>query len=139
MSTLSEVRAALAQTIRNGVDVTLQAYAYMEDVGDLPAILIEPGDIDYEIEFRRGMVMVPFSIFVLTPRNSDSGGQPLLDELIDWDGANSILRTLHEHSDLGLGDVDSTVLKVTGYGGRFQWYAQPHTGAIVKLRVFVSR
>lgn len=127
----------MARTIDNHTSMELFTYALVEDMGNLPAVIIEPVEADFQEAMQRGMDTWDFNIYVLTSRAANSEtGQAVLDQLVSGAGPNSIREILHEHSELGLGEsTDATVYKLLGYGGSFTWAKVPHVGAVLKVRV----
>jgi hypothetical protein len=136
MSSLTTIRAAIARTIDTHTSMELFVYALVEDMGMLPAIIVEPVFADFEEAMGRGMDTWDFNIYILTSRAADSAnGQQLLDQLVSGAGPNSIRQILYEHADLGLQDTDAAAYALKGYGGSFDWAKVPHVGAVLKVRV----
>lgn len=139
MASLSEIRDALAKTIRAHVDKPLHAYATVEEMVNVPCVMIEPFRADFEGAFQRGMHTWDLYVYVLGPRAPGSGvGQELLDQLVSGSGPNSVVQILDEHPDLGLAGVDAQCHGLKGYGGMFEWAKVPHVGAILQVRVVVD-
>lgn len=142
-STLTEIREALARTIENGVETSVNVYSQVADAGELPAVIIEPAKADFEGAFQRGLDNWIFNLYVLVPHVDASASQDMLDVLIIGSGESSIRQAVYNQPDLGLtgpddSDVDAEVFEVTAYGGMFEWAKIPHIGAILKVRVRVS-
>jgi hypothetical protein len=136
MSGLAEIQAALATTIRTYSNVDLFVYDGVEDMGNLPAIIVEPLEIDYEGAFARGMHTYEFNVFVLVGRNVASVGNNILNRMVSGTGNDSIYSIIEDHPDLGLGgSTTAQVYMMKGYGGSFDWAKISHTGAVLKVRV----
>lgn len=135
MASLVAIRQALAHTIKSYAATELNTYATVNDMVDVPAIIIEPLNADYTVAFQRGSDTWEFHIFVLVGRGSEGEAQNLLDELITGAGPNSIREILYDHDDLGLPDTTATVHSMRGYGGSFEIAKIPHIGAVLKVRV----
>ncbi len=138
MASLSEIRTGIARTIDNHTDIELFTYDQVEDLGNLPAVIVEPITADFEGAFDRGLDEWDFNLYVLVGRADVTSGQDILDALVSGSGPNSIRRILHEHSDLGLvtdSTVDAQCYAMRGYGGKFEWYDVPHIGAILRVLV----
>lgn len=138
MAGLAEVQKALAYTIRTYSNVDLFVYDGVEDMGNLPAIIVEPLEIDYEGAFARGMHTYEFNVFVLVGRNVASIGNSILNRMCSGVGDDSIYQIIEDHADLGLADTTAQVYMMKGYGGSFDWAKVSHTGAVLKVRVHTS-
>ena len=55
MASLEQIREALAATIRANTNEIMSVYPYVQDIGEPPAVLIEPEKLDTEGSFGRGM------------------------------------------------------------------------------------
>lgn len=138
-ATLTDIRNAMATTLKNSINIRINTYAVVEDVGDLPAIVIEPYTANFEGAFQKGWDTWDFNLYVLVSRADAVSAQKLLDQLLSGHGENSIREVLHGCPDLGLSDpVDTTVYEMKGYGGAFTWYGVPHIGAILRARVRIQ-
>lgn len=137
MASLSQIREGLRTTIKSNVNTNLHVYNLVEDMGQLPAVIIEPVSSDFDEAMQRGMDVWDFNLFVLVSRAvSSAHGQTLLDQLISGAGVNSIREILYQHSDLGLSDgTDAHVYQVKAYGGSFDWAKVAHVGAVIKVMV----
>lgn len=140
MASLTEIRNALAQIIIDNVETHVNVYSLVEDQGRLPAVMIEPVEVDYIESMQRGQDTWDFNIFVLVGRSgTTSGAQGLLDTLVASRGPNSIPDAINSNPTLGLDDsVDAIVYQLKGYGGKFDWQANKHVGAVLKLRVITD-
>ncbi|MFD8117091.1 hypothetical protein [Streptomyces microflavus] len=136
MATLSEIRKALAETIRASVSTEIHDYAEVPDVLRLPAIVVRPVSGDFTGAFQRGLDTWQFDVFVLVARMNGETQQELLDEFLTGSGPNSIREAVYENPTLGREDViDAMVKKMHGYGGTFQAAHVNHTGAILNVTV----
>lgn len=141
MATLSEIRNALARTIKTGVDKPLHVYETTEEIVNVPCIMIEPFKADFEGAFQRGMHTWEFYVFVLASRAPGSAtGQKLLDQMVSGSGPNSVVQILDANSKLGglHGVNDAACYGMKGYGGSFDWAKVAHVGAILQVRVLID-
>ncbi|AEV52067.1 hypothetical protein [Rhodococcus phage REQ1] len=139
MTTLSEIRDALAKTIKAGVDKPLHAYETVEEIVNVPCIMIEPFNADFEGAFQAGMHTWEFYVFVLASRAAGSAtGQKLVDQMVSGTGPNSVAQILNENYTLGLNGVEAQCYGMKGYGGSFDWAKVAHVGAILQVRVTVD-
>jgi hypothetical protein len=136
--TLWELRKAVKTTIANYCTVPLNQYGVVEDMGETPAVIVEPRSADYEGAFGGRSDVWSFNLFVVVARTDADSNYAELDELISGSGDGSIVTALRDHSDLGIDGVTATVKSMTGYGGSFQWYGEPHTGAILRVEILVD-
>lgn len=135
MSSLSQIRTALAETISEGVDSELLTYDTVPDVAQLPAAVIRPRDCNFAKAFNRGLDEWDFDIFVLVGRTDTQGGQEQLDGFIAGAGPDSIREVLFNNPTMGLADSDAFVKGMSGYGGEFNTARITHVGAILKVVV----
>lgn len=135
MSTLTQIRRALATTISDGVASEVFDYAHVADVQQLPAVVIIPEEADFSGAFQRGLDEWKIDVYVLVPRTETVNAQEELDEYITGSGPESIRQVIYNNPTLGLADTDAYVLGVKGYGGEFQSARVPHIGAVLKVCV----
>lgn len=117
--TLTEIREALAATIRAGIDRQTNVYAY--PVGDpkLPCITVEPdtGDyVDYWVSFGAGGLAAVRLALVLEPGGNDpvSAGMRLDDYLSAGTGnGSSVIDAVLADRTLGLAGCDCIVTSVS--------------------------
>ncbi len=144
MTSIGQVRQALANTITAGVDISayntgLYAYGQVVEAITLPAVVIEPSSADFQVTLSRGMDTFDFNLFVLVSRADPQSSQVLLDDLISGTGVGSIRRALEDKPDLGLdGPINVVVHSMKGYGGSLEGYNVPHIGAVIQCCVYVS-
>lgn len=136
MSSLEQIRDALKSTIDGETAVELNVYDLVEDMGSLPAVIIEPNTCDFDGAMGRGMDVWDFNIYILVTRGaSSSNGQELLDKLVSGAGPNSIRQILYENENLGLSDTTAHCYMMRAYGGSFDWARVEHVGAVLKVTV----
>lgn len=138
---LEAIREALANTIRAGVALNLSVYPFAEDVGSLPAVIIEPEDAEWKGAFHNGHEEWEFNIWVLVSRAPNPRmAQKVLDQLLSGTGPNSIRRAVADDKYLGNPDNISGayISRMSGYGGKFKWFDVPHVGAALKATVIVN-
>lgn len=137
MSSISEIRQAIARTVDNYSEMEIYCYPEVRDSGHMPCIMLEPVGADFLMTMGAAMDEWEVNMFVLTSRAVGTNeAQDTLDELCTGSGPNSIRQILYEHSDVGLSDDTTvTVAMLRGYGGSFEWAKTSHVGAILKLIV----
>lgn len=136
VASLTRIREALRDTIKGQTVAEIEVYDLVEDMGEVPCVIIEPDTADFEGAMNRGMDVWDFTLYVLTSRNVDSAnGQELLDKLVSGAGEDSIRQILFENSTLGLTSTDAHCYALKGYGGKFDWARVPHVGAVLKVTV----
>lgn len=145
MSTLAQIRTAIADTIREYLEPTgqdLHCLPYVEGSVGLPCVMVMPGGGgrdnkagDFAMAMDRGTEKWSFQLLVLCPRTDEEDGQRMLDLLIDKEGEFSIRQALWNTPDVGLGDVDVMVTGVTEYHGQYDMVREPHVGAALQIKV----
>jgi len=142
VSDLADIRQGLIDTICNYVDADLYGYSYMEDVVNLPAVLVKPGGGgrddkagDFTVTMQRGTEIWSFQLIILCQRGHPEAGQRQLDEFISKTGVNSIRQAIWDTPDLGLGDVDAMVTGVSDYGAEWKSANVDNVGAAVLVKV----
>lgn len=132
-SSLTDIRVALKQTM---AQAGLEVYDTVTDVVNTPAVVIEPGKIDFTNSFHQGGDTYNMNLYVLVANTDPRNAQQLLDQYVTGKGPKSIRDFLWQNSTLGLSDVDSVVTQMDGYGGKFQDSGFQMIGA--RLRVVVT-
>lgn len=139
MASLSAIRAGLATTIQNGVEGDLFTYDTLPDNPQLPCVLVEPADADFEGAMTRGMDTWFFHLYVLCSRGDSAASQQELDTFISGSGPNSIRRVLYGRPDLNLDDgTDASVQGMFGYGGKLESVGVSVTGAVLRVKVITD-
>jgi len=140
MASLTNIRNALKKTIDKQTKVELTVYDYVEDFGQVPAVIVEPVSSDFDGSMQRGTDTWDFNLYVLTSRAASSrNGQELLDQLVSGSGDNSIRQIIDENENLGLGESTTAHLyMMKAYGGSFEWAKIPHVGAVLKVKVITD-
>lgn len=137
MPTLSQLKTAVAATVQANVATELYAYDTIQDVAQLPAIMVLPDSTNYMVSAGNSSAPLLY-IYVLCPRNDTSAGQAMLDGFVADSGPDSIPRAVNDHGDLGLSNCVATVYSMHGYGGSFVAAGIPHVGAILKCAVLLD-
>lgn len=140
MATLEQIRNGIKETIQNNTSFDLSAYDYVTDIGEVPAIIVEPEKTDFEGAFGRGMYVWTLRIYVLASRGpSSEHGQYVLDQMLDYGNDDGIPKILFDHPDIGLSDgTTCDLVQMFGYGGEFAWSKIPHVGAILRVKVITD-
>lgn len=140
MPTLSEIRAAIDNTLQNNID-GLRGYNDVASVIQVPAVVVTPArdTADFNGAMGRGLDIWRFDLYVLVQLGEPSAAQAALDKYLSGSGDRSIRKVIYEHADLGLGDeTDAHVEGIRDYGGKFQTSRVDHIGAIVRVTVRTS-
>lgn len=145
MSTLAQIRAGLADTVRSHVEangIDLYCYPYVKGVDTLPCMLVMPGGGgrdnkagDFTMTMSRGTEKWSFQLLILCARVDEDSGQQELDKFIDKEGVASVRQAIWDKPDLGLGDVDAMVTGVAEYHGEYDMVRVPHVGAALQVQV----
>lgn len=136
MSTVSQVRTAIAATVR-AVVPDMVCYHAVPDVMQVPALVVRPGKCDYVVGMGHCQDWT-YELYVLVTRTEATANQDQLDQYISALGSNSVVAALRATPGLGLADVDATVLSMSSYGGSWESARVPHIGAQLTLRVLVT-
>lgn len=147
MSTLEQIRAGLADTVREYVSqadppIDLYCYPYVKGSVNLPCLLVMPGGGgrdnragNFTMTMARGTEVWSFQLLVLCARTDEDSGQQLLDQFIDKEGQYSVRQAIWNTSDLGLGDVDAMVTAISEYHGEYSMVKVDHVGAALQVKV----
>lgn len=136
MATITEIRNALASTIEDGLEAEVFAYARVQDVLNLPAIVVIPGKADFTGAFQRGTDEWQFDVFILVSRSDTDTGQERLDDFVTGGGPDSIREAVYNTPGLGLASFcDAFVRGMSAYGGEWDVARVNHVGAILKVVV----
>lgn len=129
----------MAATIKSGVAADpFFTYDTLPDNPQLPCVIVEPADANFEGAMTRGMDTWYFHLYVLCARNDTAASQAQLDEFICGSGVNSIRRALYVSPDLGLGDTDAEVQGMFGYGGQLETVKVSVAGAALRVKVITD-
>lgn len=137
MATLAAIRTALAETAKAGVASQLFAYDKMPDSPQLPALIVEPTDVDFAAALSQQDCWY-FNVYVLCARTDSTVAQTVLDGFLSGGGPDSVRRAIYEREDLGLPNTTATVLGMTGYGGNFEGNRLNLVGALLRVRVYTD-
>lgn len=136
MASIENIRQAIADTITAGASDEVFVYATVEDMTQVPAVIVEPATADFDTTFGASMDDWIFNVFVMCSRAYLPTGTNQLDGFCQGWGPNSVRRIIFETPDLGLpDDTDATVTGLRGYGGQWQTASIPHVGAILRVCV----
>lgn len=114
----------------------------MDDVKNLPAVLVKPGGggrddkaADFTSTMARGTEVWTFQLILLCQRGHAEAGQKQLDEFISKTGPNSARQAIWNTPDLGLGDVDAMVTGISDYAAEWKSANIENVGAAVLVKV----
>lgn len=103
MSSLAELRAAIAGAVHGKGDPPLHGYAYSPSDVITPAAVVEPEEVDWDAApatFRRGNEEWEFSVFVLIAPTDAAGADAQRDAF--FDRSSNDLRDAIEEADSAL-------------------------------------
>lgn len=134
MSSLREIRTALRATISQA---DLNVYRAVPDVTNTPAAVVLPSNADYTGAMGMGGDEYYIDIAILVAALNIADAQDVLDDYVTGQGPKSVREFIYRNSNLGLDDVDCTVVGFKGYNGSFENAMTQSIGAILKVRVLV--
>lgn len=137
MSSLKEIREAITWAVARGTQMELHTYPRVQELGELPAVIVSPAGADFMGTMGMGTVTWKIDVFVIVDQNVDADyGQEILDDLIAPFGPNSIPAILFPDDSLGLGEeTDAVCTGMRDYGGSFEWMKVKHIGAVLEVEV----
>lgn len=139
MAGLTQIRKAIATTIKNGVETQLYTYDTLPDNPQMPCAIIEPTDANFDGAMTQGMDTWYFHVYILCARGDASAAQRQLDQFITGGGVNSVRRALYVRPDLNLDDgTDCNVTGMMGYGGSLETVKVPVSGAVLRIKVITD-
>lgn len=139
MATLSEIRTSLKTVLQNHFQGELFAYEHVEDMIELPAVIVEPIAASFHDAMQGGMCVWEFHVYVVVSRAIDTGmAHSNLDALVSGTGSTSLPQIINDHADLGLDKTEADCYALVGYGGSFDWAKIKHIGAVLRVRVLTD-
>lgn len=135
MSSLAQIRKALADTIEQHVQGEIFVYQNVRDLFQFPAVVIRPDSADFAGAMKRGDDVWKFDLYVVVGRSDTDNAQTLLDDWVSGGGLNSIRQAIDDNDSLGLDDTTAFVRGLKGYGGDFETARVRHIGAILKVEI----
>lgn len=138
MSSISEIRTALVETISAAIPALGVYDRVPEGLNILPAVVIIPTASDFTVAMGRGADSHEFDVNVLVSRSDDGLAQTALDAYITGAGSSSIRQAIFQNRSLGLSDCDAHVYAMASYGAAWDFAAIDHVGAALKVRVYTS-
>lgn len=138
MSTLTELRVALASAVDAMAGITATALAPASPRP--PCALILPGSpaIEYEQNFTDTDAWYSFTIRVLVGTENQQGAQTLLDSFLAPSGASSVRAALTADPTLGGKAMALRVTQASNYGS-FIYGESSYLGAELSVRVYASQ
>lgn len=133
---LEEIREGLAANL---ADIPrLQESAYLLSDPTPPCAEIEPGAIDYDAAFHRGMDIYTLTVRVQVGISTDKGSQKTLDRMLAPSGAYSIKAAIESDATLGGACDDLHVKSCSGYRVYARDGNRAQLGAEWTVEVFAS-
>lgn len=136
MSSLAEIRTALASTIKAAVS-DLHDYEVVPESVNVPAFIVVPRSTDFERAFGRGLDVYTFDVIVVVSRADDRLAQSKVDPYITGAGSSSIRQAIWNTRALGIG-VEARVTGMTGYGDTLTFGTTDYFGARLTVEVLTS-
>lgn len=136
---LTEIRAAMADVIKQQTSAKVFTYSEVQNKGIFPAVIITPVAADFDDSMSRGTDEWFFELTVLVKLSGNDEGlaQRTLDKYVSGTGPDSIRQILHDCDEL-LPGVTVIPYGVVDYNGSYKWENNPHLGAKVKARVIID-
>lgn len=143
MSTLAEIRTAMASTILGGMPLeAVFVYEEVPNIQQSPAIVIQlaPRDAgDFNGTFARGGdITWVFYVMVFVQRGDYYVAQQELSKLVDPAEEFNIGKAIYDNHTLGLDDTVSNVDGIPLYGFQAENVAISHVAAAIKVTVHTS-
>lgn len=134
MATVAEVRAAI-KTVLEAAISGLSVHQKMVGIANVPAVVVQPVDTDYDQAMARGMDTWAYDLIVLASKADETTAQERLDEMVDGGGAKSVRKAIFDNKTLGLTNTDAHVARMSGYNGQHSVGAFTYVGATLRLVV----
>ncbi len=137
MATLTAMRDAIAATVQVPIPL-MHCYARVQDVVNLPALVVGPPKVDFTIAFKRGLDQWEFELYILVAIPEMDSAQKELDIYCAGSGASSIREIFFNNNTMGGVVEDCIVTAMDNYGGNYSTAKIPHVGACIKLTAYTS-
>lgn len=134
MASLTAIRTGLKTTVTAAVP-SLFGYDVVPEVTNLPAIVVMPTAVDFEVAMGRGWDTYEFDLIVLVSRRDDALAQKELDTFVTGAGSTSIRQAIFNARTLGLADTDAHVSGMDRYSATFDVGDIDNIGAVLKVSV----
>lgn len=138
MPTLSEVRTAVASTLRTAITPELNVYHRVRPSVVAPAIIVMPAEADYLEVFGNAGTGWELDLVALVSPADEDAAQDLLDELVEPTGARSIIAAIAATPTLGRNDCHGVVRRLNNYGIRYQVGVDDFIGATLRMFVIAT-
>lgn len=134
MASLTEIRTALALTLKNTIN-GLACYPLVPESVNVPAAMVAPRDSDFQLAMGRGFDGYGLDVIVLVGRADDQVAQLALDDYVNGFGDKSIRQAVWNARDLGLSGVEANVTGMSDYGATFEVGGVDYVGARLAVKV----
>jgi hypothetical protein len=135
MASIGEIRAAIKETLETAIP-GLHVHALMAGVANVPAVVVQPVEADYDGAMGRGLDTWNFDLIVLASRADERTSQERLDELVDGGGDRSVRKAIFDNRKLGLADgTQGHISGMSDYNGRHDVGTMTYAGATLRLVV----
>lgn len=111
--TVSDIRAGLAANLATITNTQVTAYILANPMP--PAIMVAPGETQYDQAFNRGHDLWTFTVQVLVGAAADQGAQATLDAYLAPSGSGSIKTAIESDQTLGGKVLNLQVTQCSGY------------------------
>src|SRR5688572_7228603 len=108
MASVGEIRAAIKATLEANIS-PLHVHNLMAGVANVPAVVVQPVEADFEVAMGRGLDAWEFDLLVLASKADERTSQERLDELVDGGGDRSIRKAIFNNNSLGLPNVNAHI------------------------------
>ncbi len=129
---VSAIRQALATAADTITGLT--CYGYSPDSADVPALVMDEVELDYN-RTMRGLVEAVYTVRLYVSRADDRAGQATLDAYLAPTGSTSVKAALESDKTLGGRVSTIRVERAKGYG-RYELGTNHYYGAELDVRVW---
>lgn len=134
MASVTEVREGIKASLEAAIP-GLTVHAKMSGVANVPAVVVQPVEADFEVAMGRGLDAWQYDLIVLASRADEAAAQDRLDEYVDGGGDKSIRRAIFNNNTLGLANTNAHVSGMADYNGQHAVGPISYAGATLRLVV----
>lgn len=134
MASVSDVRTGIKTTLEAAIS-GLTVHSKMSGVANVPAVVVQPVEADFEVAMGRGLDAWTYDLIVLTSRADDANSQEKLDEYVDGGGSKSVRSAIFSNNTLGLANTNAHISGMSGYNGQHVVGPITYAGATLRLVV----
>lgn len=134
MASIGEIRAALKETLETAIS-GIHVHDKMVGIVNVPAVVVQPVEADFEVAMGRGLDAWNFDLIVLASKADERTSQERLDELVDGGGDKSVRKAVFSNNTLGLPSTNAHISGMSGYNGQYTVGSFTYAGATLHLAV----